>query len=80
MSLPDRPGIRVMVAGVAETISKSLLDEGPMFSDALTTQFRLTLCNSCEFFNSDSGRCSKCGCFMKIKAKIQAAKCPIGKW
>jgi len=24
--------------------------------------------------------CKQCGCFMTIKTKYEAAKCPLGKW
>lgn len=41
---------------------------------------RLNICNTCEFFDRQQGRCTKCGCYMKIKAQLKAEKCPIGKW
>ena len=40
---------------------------------------RFSLCKSCEYL-SEKERCMKCGCFMKIKTKFAAMKCPIGKW
>ena len=40
---------------------------------------RWDLCASCEFL-SDSNKCQKCGCFMKVKHKLGWASCPIGKW
>lgn len=41
---------------------------------------RMELCQHCEFFIHQQSRCSKCGCFMKLKAKLRAAHCPVGKW
>ena len=48
---------------------------------------RLRICEGCEFsrvaFNIKKVKglgCSKCGCFMNIKAKLKRMKCPIGKW
>lgn len=41
---------------------------------------RLAICGGCEFWISDSRRCSKCGCFMDVKAGWRSAKCPVGKW
>jgi hypothetical protein len=41
---------------------------------------RITTCQSCEHFVVDSSRCLKCGCFIKIKARMRSQKCPIGKW
>tara|TARA_Y100000310_G_scaffold343643_1_gene452244 strand:+ start:118 stop:477 length:360 start_codon:yes stop_codon:yes gene_type:complete len=40
---------------------------------------RWNLCLGCEFL-TDSNKCEKCGCFMKVKHKMAYAKCPIGKW
>lgn len=40
---------------------------------------RLAICEKCEFFTAQR-RCTKCGCFMDVKAGWRAAKCPVGKW
>lgn len=40
---------------------------------------RWSLCSGCEFL-TESNRCTKCGCFMKVKHKLASARCPIGKW
>lgn len=47
--------------------------------DSLSEQ-RLAICKECPFYISLTSQCKKCGCFMKAKTKITAAKCPIGKW
>ncbi len=41
---------------------------------------RLSICQSCEFFDSLQTRCKKCGCFMALKTYLKAERCPIGKW
>ena len=41
---------------------------------------RKNICHSCEFFNKQSERCLKCGCFMAVKVYLKASNCPIGKW
>lgn len=41
---------------------------------------RLRVCGECEFFLTSQKRCSKCGCFMKFKAKLRSQSCPVGKW
>jgi hypothetical protein len=48
--------------------------------DEETFNQRLEICKSCEFFNSESIRCGKCGCFLNIKASWNSEKCPIDKW
>lgn len=40
---------------------------------------RLAICEGCEFFTAQR-RCTKCGCFMDVKAGWRAARCPVGKW
>ena len=40
---------------------------------------RWAICQACPE-RTDANRCKQCGCFMKLKTKIKAAKCPIGKW
>lgn len=41
---------------------------------------RLEICKVCEFYRARTNQCRKCGCFMKLKTKLEHAKCPIGKW
>lgn len=41
---------------------------------------RLNICRECPFFKPRTEQCSKCGCFMKLKTKLDRAHCPIGKW
>ena len=62
--------------GLLKTIASEVKGEGGDFS----VEERLKTCRGCEFFIKKSGRCAKCGCFMKFKTKLRAGKCPIGKW
>jgi len=39
---------------------------------------RINICKQCEHFKDP--RCTKCGCFMFVKTKLQSARCPIGLW
>ena len=41
---------------------------------------RIDICKSCEHFFKPTGSCKKCGCFVRIKAKISTLNCPIDKW
>jgi hypothetical protein len=43
-------------------------------------QARYDICKKCDKFLSVTAQCQKCGCFMKLKVKIQNAKCPLEKW
>ena len=39
---------------------------------------RLDVCEGCDKLSK--GRCSECGCFVKMKASWGLEECPIGKW
>lgn len=41
---------------------------------------RVAICGGCEHFQKVARRCKLCGCFVHLKAKAQASKCPAGKW
>lgn len=45
-----------------------------------TSNARFDICLQCPELIKLSGQCKKCGCFMKVKTKLESAKCPIGKW
>lgn len=40
---------------------------------------RLSICNACEFLK-DGKRCTKCGCTVSWKSRLEAWHCPISKW
>lgn len=43
---------------------------------------RLEICKGCEHYFKPTGTCKKCGCFMRIKAKISIMSCAANpkKW
>lgn len=41
---------------------------------------RLAVCNDCDKFCKVELRCKQCGCYMKAKARISTATCPLNKW
>jgi uncharacterized paraquat-inducible protein A len=57
-----------------------LLNPNAPRSAAELKESRLAICRKCEFFKPRTERCSKCGCFMKLKTELEYARCPIGKW
>tara|TARA_R100001509_G_C4759167_1_gene179087 strand:- start:184 stop:414 length:231 start_codon:yes stop_codon:yes gene_type:complete len=54
--------------------------KGANMVDRATFAHRMSHCISCDHFNMVQKRCMKCGCFMKAKAKMDTAKCPLKKW
>lgn len=43
-------------------------------------QERLSVCEECPRFVKLTSQCLECGCIMKLKTKLAAATCPLGKW
>ncbi|NDB61080.1 hypothetical protein EB001_21955 [bacterium] len=41
---------------------------------------RFQLCLKCPELIPKVNQCKQCGCFMRFKTKLEAAKCPLGKW
>lgn len=40
---------------------------------------RIGICAGCPEL-TDHGICNKCGCMMNLKVRLEASKCPAGKW
>lgn len=51
-------------------------------STSLSSAGRLEICATCPHRTASmvGDRCLKCGCIIKLKARIPMAHCPIGKW
>lgn len=56
------------------------LNPATKMADDETANKRYDVCKSCDFFVKMTHQCKKCGCFMNLKTKLEAAKCPIEKW
>ena len=41
---------------------------------------RMSICKACPELIKLTNQCKKCGCVMTAKTKLEAAKCPLGKW
>lgn len=41
---------------------------------------RFEICKACPKLIPITNQCMECGCFMKLKTKLSASTCPLGKW
>lgn len=43
-------------------------------------KMRWDLCSGCKFLKD--GKCTECGCYMRVKSKLSIARCPLNppKW
>ena len=51
-----------------------------VFASECVLQVRLETCAACPHLQRSIWRCTKCGCFMQVKARLQGSACPIGSW
>ena len=66
----------------AQDVWKQYVEKGVIIADNETRDKRIEICSKCEFYKPTLGiyRCQKCGCGMKLKVRIAAAKCEEGFW
>lgn len=50
------------------------------YADEPTALDRWNICKDCPELIKVTGNCKKCGCFMKLKVKLEEATCPLNKW
>jgi hypothetical protein len=67
-------GLKTVSKPVEYVLKTVLVLEEPEF------KARLSVCEVCDKYNSESSRCQMCGCYMNWKAQIKHARCPVGKW
>ena len=41
---------------------------------------RFNICLGCDRLYKRTKTCKECGCFMKVKARLDFTTCPLGKW
>ena len=56
-----------------------LLDKRNYTSEEVSST-RLAMCEECPSLLKPTHQCKECGCFMKLKVKLEKAVCPLGKW
>lgn len=72
-----------VVASAADTVATAVKErviQPVIVLDEVVVLKRYNTCLDCEQFNAQTARCNMCGCYMKLKTKLTAATCPLGKW
>lgn len=57
-----------------------ILKPGTEWADQSLADQRFEICKACPELIKITNQCKKCGCFMAVKTKLQAATCPLAKW
>ncbi len=63
----------------AQVMPTDMLNKQNYTSDDIADS-RMSICHECPSLIRITNQCRECGCFMKLKTKLAAATCPVGKW
>lgn len=69
---------RSFAASIKDTARRLL--EDPTIAPRDVSKQRMEICESCDRYLPDTGQCSICRCFMKLKTTMANMECPIQKW
>ncbi len=65
---------------LGETRPWDIVNPATEWADEEKAKERFDICKGCPELIKLTTQCKKCGCFMKVKTKLEKASCPIGKW
>jgi hypothetical protein len=65
---------------LGDTRPWDVINPATEWADEEISTKRYSICKACPELIKLTSQCKKCGCFMKMKAKLADATCPIGKW
>ena len=71
------PSFAQMSANIAGSMTQ-FARNGFRTVDKQTHEARLSVCRPCPRYSF--GRCTTCGCFVELKAKMGHEECPEGHW
>ena len=69
---------RSFAASIKDTARRLL--EDPTVAPRAVAAERLAICEQCDRYLPETGQCSLCQCYMKLKTAMANVKCPIDKW
>lgn len=78
--MPDAKTMAVNLFQSTKSVLEHLKSTGQLIVSEEKAEERMSICKTCNYFVAEYSRCSNCGCSMFVKTKLQAMKCPIGKW
>src|SRR5437879_5762329 len=73
---PSYPSLATQ-AGNAIGAAVRFVASGGATVDQAEQERRLGICRECEHFDAEQGRCRVCGCFAKLKARLESEHCPL---
>lgn len=79
-NMPSPMQMAKNLATTAVNAAKSVAAGNPLNVTPEEANKRKAICEQCDFYNKIQQRCTKCGCYMAVKAYLRVASCPVGKW
>jgi len=72
-------------ARLAANLSRALWDwavSGFSMASEEEAARRISICESCEYFDAGPRRCKHlgCGCYLDAKVKLKTEHCPVNRW
>ncbi len=67
------------LAVAGKDVVLGFLKSGKIKASSQMEKERIEICLTCDRL-TDEFKCSECGCFMKVKAKLLTQNCPLRKW
>ena len=61
-------------------IAEAAIEGKKILSEKELSDLRMSICEGCPSYSSDSKKCNECGCFMPMKTKFETSTCPKNKW
>jgi hypothetical protein len=65
---------------LGETRPWDVVNPNAAWANEALSKERYKICQACPELIKLTSQCKKCGCFMKLKTKLELATCPIEKW
>jgi len=78
-ALPTLPAMAANATRAAIAEAKALYHGSPPVSED-TIAARLAICHDCPQFLPNQNRCTLCGCYTALKARLRSQHCPLQKW
>ncbi len=78
ISMPSVFGMAKNLLQTSKDVARHRNKTGRTLAPTDVQKERMDICNACNYFKDN--RCKKCGCQLKAKTTLAAAKCPLGKW
>ncbi len=79
---PSLPSVGVMAANVARSavaeLKARISGQPEVPADEIAR--RLAICQACANFIPGQNRCSLCGCYAALKARMRSQHCPESQW